>query len=67
MAAPGDNLLQVARDAGVYVAASCGGTGVCGTCKVLIKEGTVAADGTMAFSPPMKKRRGSARPARARL
>ncbi len=41
MAEVGSNLLQIAIDAGVYIAASCGGAGVCGTCKVLIKEGEV--------------------------
>ncbi len=37
----GANLLQAAIDAGVHISASCGGAGVCGTCKVLIKEGEV--------------------------
>lgn len=37
----GDNLLEAAIDEGVHVNASCGGAGVCGTCKVLIKEGEV--------------------------
>lgn len=37
----GANLLQAAIDAGVHIAASCGGVSVCGTCKVLIKEGEV--------------------------
>ncbi len=46
MAEPGANLLQVARDAGVYVSASCGGTGTCGTCKVLIREGKVDVSAT---------------------
>lgn len=45
MADTGANLLQVARDAGVYIATSCGGNAVCGTCKVLIKEGNVATTG----------------------
>ncbi|MFC1950228.1 ASKHA domain-containing protein [Chloroflexota bacterium] len=37
----GANLLQAAIDAGIHISASCGGAGVCGTCKVLIKEGEV--------------------------
>ncbi|MFH0847864.1 MAG: ASKHA domain-containing protein [Chloroflexota bacterium] len=41
MAEVGANLLQVAIDAGVLITASCGGAGVCGTCKVLIKQGEV--------------------------
>jgi uncharacterized 2Fe-2S/4Fe-4S cluster protein (DUF4445 family) len=35
------NLLDAAREAGVGIAASCGGDGVCGTCKVTIDQGTV--------------------------
>ncbi len=41
VAEQGENLLQVAIAAGVHLTASCGGAGVCGTCKVLITEGTV--------------------------
>ena len=37
----GDNLLQTAISAGVHINASCGGNGVCGTCKVQIKKGGV--------------------------
>ena len=37
----GDNLLEAAITAGVHINASCGGAGVCGTCKVLIKAGEV--------------------------
>ncbi|MFC1984103.1 ASKHA domain-containing protein [Chloroflexota bacterium] len=37
----GANLLEVAIAAGVHINASCGGAGVCGTCKVLIKTGEV--------------------------
>ncbi len=37
----GDNLLQVAVEAGVHIHASCGGDGACGKCRVLIKSGTV--------------------------
>ena len=37
----GANLLEAAIDAGVHITASCGGTGVCGTCKVIIKDGQV--------------------------
>jgi uncharacterized 2Fe-2S/4Fe-4S cluster protein (DUF4445 family) len=35
------SLLQAAIDAGVHITASCGGAGVCGTCKVLIEKGEV--------------------------
>ncbi|MCD6299952.1 MAG: 2Fe-2S iron-sulfur cluster binding domain-containing protein, partial [Dehalococcoidales bacterium] len=37
----GGNLLEAAIAAGVHINASCGGAGVCGTCKVLIKQGKV--------------------------
>ncbi len=39
----GENLLDIAVEAGVYVHAYCGGDGVCGKCKVKIEEGKVAA------------------------
>jgi len=38
----GDNLLNLAATAGVYLHAFCGGDGVCGKCKVKIEEGEVA-------------------------
>ena len=40
-AEPGTNLLELARSAGVSIDSSCGGKGVCGKCKVLIKYGEV--------------------------
>jgi uncharacterized 2Fe-2S/4Fe-4S cluster protein (DUF4445 family) len=39
----GENLLNVAANAGVYIHAYCGGEGVCGKCKVRIEQGEVAA------------------------
>ncbi|MFC2020042.1 2Fe-2S iron-sulfur cluster-binding protein, partial [Chloroflexota bacterium] len=39
--AEGANLLEAAITAGVHINASCGGNGVCGTCKVLIEKGEV--------------------------
>ncbi len=38
----GDTIIHAAMEAGVHVNASCGGEGVCGKCRVLIEEGTVA-------------------------
>ena len=35
----GENLLNIAANAGVYIHAFCGGEGVCGKCKVRIEEG----------------------------
>ena len=41
--AEGENLLNAAANAGVYIHAFCGGEGVCGKCKVRIEQGEVAA------------------------
>jgi len=40
--ADGDTVIRAALEAGVHVNASCGGEGVCGKCRVLIEDGTVA-------------------------
>ncbi|UCD54113.1 MAG: DUF4445 domain-containing protein [Dehalococcoidia bacterium] len=42
----GENILEAAIDAGVHINASCGGAGVCGTCKMLIKQGKVESTRT---------------------
>jgi len=39
----GDNLLDAAANAGVYIHAFCGGEGGCGKCKVKIEQGEVSA------------------------
>jgi uncharacterized 2Fe-2S/4Fe-4S cluster protein (DUF4445 family) len=49
--AEGENLLKVAIAAGVHINAACGGRGVCGTCRVLIKKGTVESTRTEKISP----------------
>ncbi len=36
---PGQNILEIARDAGVGIASLCGGQGVCGACRVRVLEG----------------------------
>jgi len=38
----GESLIRAALQAGVHVNASCGGGGVCGKCRVLVEEGSVA-------------------------
>lgn len=38
---PGTNLLEAAQRAGVDLVASCGGIGICGTCRVRIAQGKV--------------------------
>ena len=50
-AGDGDNLLELARKAGVALTASCGGEGVCGTCKVLIEKGDVESQPGMQLDP----------------
>ncbi|MBM3253671.1 MAG: DUF4445 domain-containing protein [Candidatus Omnitrophica bacterium] len=40
----GRELLSAAISAGVYINSSCGGDGVCGRCKVIIKKGQVKAE-----------------------
>jgi len=50
VAEEGDNLLETAIAAGVHINASCGGNGVCGTCKVLIEEGGVDSSRTEKLS-----------------
>ncbi len=39
-----ESILQVLRKNGIYLPASCGGKGVCGRCKIKIKEGTVRTE-----------------------
>jgi uncharacterized 2Fe-2S/4Fe-4S cluster protein (DUF4445 family) len=46
----GDNLLQVAINAGVAITAACGGNGTCGTCKVIIEKGEVESQLTAKLS-----------------
>jgi uncharacterized 2Fe-2S/4Fe-4S cluster protein (DUF4445 family) len=47
----GENLLKAALAAGVHINAACGGNGVCGTCKVLIKKGEVVGPRSAKISP----------------
>jgi len=39
-----ENLLRAAIAAGVHINSSCGGEGVCGKCRVIISQGTVACE-----------------------
>lgn len=43
----GDNLLELARRSGIGITASCGGDGVCGTCKVIIIQGEVESPSSL--------------------
>ncbi|HEY6000866.1 MAG TPA: ASKHA domain-containing protein [bacterium] len=44
--AAGESLLRAAIVAGVHVNASCGGTGSCGKCRVVVEQGAVATEPT---------------------
>jgi uncharacterized 2Fe-2S/4Fe-4S cluster protein (DUF4445 family) len=46
----GTNLLEAAIAAGVRISASCGGIGVCGTCKVRVQKGEVESQRTEKLS-----------------
>jgi uncharacterized 2Fe-2S/4Fe-4S cluster protein (DUF4445 family) len=37
----GESLLQVARQAGVHINASCGGAGLCGKCRIKLEKGSL--------------------------
>ena len=48
---PGTTIIRAARNAGLHINASCGGTGVCGKCRVLIEEGSVSEGISDKLSP----------------
>ncbi len=50
-AVKGDNLLDIAMDAGVHITAACGGEGVCGKCRVRIDSGEVDCSNRGMISP----------------
>jgi len=39
-------LLEAAREANIYVGAICGGEGICGKCRVIVREGEVEGEST---------------------
>ncbi len=47
----GTTIIRAARQAGLHINASCGGTGVCGKCRILLESGTVAEGISEKFSP----------------
>lgn len=49
--AAGESLLRAAILAGVHVNATCGGSGVCGKCRVVIESGSVASEPSAKISP----------------
>lgn len=52
----GKSLLAAAISAGVYINSSCGGDGVCGRCKVILKKGRVFTQPTGRISIDERKR-----------
>jgi len=46
-----ETILRGALEAGVHINASCGGEGVCGKCRVIIENGTVAGGTSERLSP----------------
>ena len=57
VAQEGDNLLEIARQADVLLSSSCGGNGVCGKCKVIIRRGDVHTEPTK-FIDQRERRQG---------
>ena len=49
--AAGESLLRAAILAGVHVNATCGGSGVCGKCRVVVESGAVAVEPSAKISP----------------
>ena len=49
-------ILSAAISAGVYVNSTCGGDGVCGRCKVVLKKGQVLTQPTGRISPEERKK-----------
>ena len=53
---PQTNVLQAAISAGIYLNSHCGGEGVCGRCKVILKKGRVKTQSTGRISPQEKEK-----------
>jgi uncharacterized 2Fe-2S/4Fe-4S cluster protein (DUF4445 family) len=46
----GETLLTAANKAGIYVSSLCGGEGICGKCRLVVREGSVAQPSTTLLS-----------------
>lgn len=46
-AKPGETLLALAREAGIRIASTCGGDGICGRCRLIVLRGEVRAPPTV--------------------
>ncbi len=53
-AAKDTTILSAALSAGVYINSACGGDGVCGRCKVIVRQGSVAGLSTASLTPEEK-------------
>jgi len=51
LAEEGKTLLSAAISAGIYISSACGGDGVCGRCKVVVKKGKAITQPSGAISP----------------
>ncbi|RKY31014.1 MAG: ferredoxin [Candidatus Omnitrophota bacterium] len=51
----GKTILSAAISAGVYINSSCGGDGVCGRCKVIVKRGQVVSQPSGRIKPEERK------------
>jgi len=49
-------ILEAAQEAGIYINSICGGAGVCGKCKVLLKEGYVDSKNTPVLTEEEKEK-----------
>ncbi len=50
-------VLSAAISCGVYINSSCGGDGVCGRCKVIVKKGEILSQPTGRITPEERRRR----------
>ena len=52
----GQTILSACLSAGIYINSSCGGDGVCGRCKVIVKKGNVSSHPTGRLTIEERKR-----------
>ena len=52
----GEDLLHAAIQAGVFINSSCGGDGVCGRCKVIVKKGEFRTEPTGRITSDERKK-----------
>ena len=51
----GKTILAAAISANIYINSSCGGDGVCGRCKIILKKGEVISQPSGRLSPEQRK------------